>query len=139
MASRTPRTVLHVCVEEGGFHVCSKHSATFTSEDCRKREQHSHSCCHYCAGVPVLHILLKASQHVSFFARFQHPLATDDLFVGVVLVHLGVEPLVFDALQLCSHGDCFGLNWWFVVLLPVSDGESCLQCQVLDRLPAWHP
>ena len=52
----------------------------------------------------------KASQHVSCFVRFQHPLATDELFVVVVLVRLGVNPFVFDALQLCSLGDCFRLN-----------------------------
>ena len=52
-----------------------------------------------------LNVFFEATQHVSCFVWFQHPLAADNLGVGVVLTHLSVDSLVSDAVEFCGFGD----------------------------------
>ena len=105
---RTPVTVLRVCVEEGGVHVCSEHCVPFASEVCCLREEHPHWCWHRRAGenVFVLQVFLEASQQLPCLVWFQHPLAADDLGVCFALVHLSLDSLVLDAVEFCGFGDC---------------------------------
>ena len=77
----------------------------------------------------VLHVFLKASQYVPCLVRFQHPLSADDLAVGFALVHLGVNSLVLDAVELCIFGDCLKLMGAFVQQT-MQSLVCCVQCSI---------